>query len=374
MTNLDDLRIDSAIPRPHRRRPSPWPALVIFAVLAFGAWWLLRDRLDDLRLAVQPPPPPVEEPAETAPTRPAAPAGSFTAGGYLEVTPPGPAVASTLIDGRVVELRVKAGDTVSAGQIVARLDDSLLRQDVAVQQSEVELARASLTLAQSGFRHEEIDAAQADVASAQSRLRKAQSDLARYDRLYAEGVISATQHDSYRSAVEQADGDLAASQSRLALLEAGQRREEIGIHEQRVAAARSQLGRAQTLLGKTTITAPVDGVVLDTYVQPGGWVSTTDGGEHAGQVCSIFAPDNLQAYADVNQRDVARVHVGQRVSLTTDVAPDAPLSGTVTLLAPSADLQRNTVQVKIALDDQPDYLRPQMSVQVTFEPAGVASE
>jgi RND family efflux transporter MFP subunit len=256
---------------------------------------------------------------------------------------------------------------VRAGQVVARLDASLLAQDVAVQRSQVEVARASLARLEAGYRTEEVAQAEADVAQAEARLSKAQADLARYQQLYDQGIVSAVEYDGYVSAARQAEGDVAARQSALALLRSGQRPEDIRIAREQVDAAQAQLARAQVVVGKCVIKSPAAGVVLDVAALPGSWVSVGDR-ERAGELCRVFDPHGLQAWVDVNQREIANVYVGQAVTLATDVQPDDAIAGHVVQLMPSADLQKNTVRVKIGFDKPRDYLRPEMSAQVTFQP------
>ena len=370
MANLEDLRIDLPFPRPRRRPKSPIPLLLAALAIAAGAYWLLGDRLVQFKAKLAPA---RQVEVYKVPSQAEGPPGSFTAGGYIEVVPPGPTVVASMIDGKVATLAAKPGDRVSAGQLIARLDDSLLAQDVAVQRSRVEVAQANLARMQAGFRTEDIARAEAELAQAEARRTKADADLARFKQLYDEGIVSAAEYDRYIADSRQADGDVEAKRSALDLLKAGQRKEDIAIAQREVNAARAELSRTQELMSKTRIKCPMSGVVLDMAALPGSWVSVGDR-ERAGEICRIFDPHQLQAWVDVNQRDIANVYIGQQVSLTTDVKPDEPIAGKVAQLMPGANIQKNTVQVKIALDEPHDYLRPDMSAQVTFTPEETGDE
>jgi HlyD family secretion protein len=363
MANLEDLRIDSAVPRPRRRRRSPLPLALVVVAVAVALVFRFGGSLQQAGARIAPA---KQVRVYTVPSAPAAPAGSFTAGGYLEVKPPGPTIVSSLIDGRIVELTVKPGDSVGAGDVVARLDGSLYQQDVAVQRGRVEMARASLSQQRAGFRTEEVDQARSRLREAQARQTQAEADFSRADLLLDEGVISRAEHDASRSALEQARARVSEAQSSLALLEAGQRPVDLAIYEAQVGAAQAELARAQTLLDKTVVRCPTSGVVLGQFVQPGGWV-VRDTGEHPGGIISVMQPGQIQAWVDVNQRDIASVSVGQEVELVTDAFPDERIPGSVSQVMPSANLQKNTVQVKIAIPDPPAHLRPEMSVQITFK-------
>ncbi|MDQ3024094.1 MAG: efflux RND transporter periplasmic adaptor subunit [bacterium] len=364
MANLEDLRIDSPVPKPRRSRPSPLPWLIVVGLVLWLIWRFGGDRVQQMASAVQPA---REVEVYSVPSQ-RGPEGSFTAGGYLEVIPPGPMIASALIDGQVRELLVKPGDSVKQGQLIARLDGSLLAADVSVQRSEVQLAEANLARMKSGFRSEEIAQARAALGQAQSRLAKAQADYARFSQLFGEGIVSRAEFDIYEATLKQAEGDVESHQAALDMQIAGQRDVDITIASRQVDAARAQLRRSQAVLGKTAIHAPTAGVVLEVFVQPGGWVSPSDSMDRAGQICSIFDPKQVQAWSDVNQRDIARVYVGMPVTLATDVRPDEPLRGRVSAIMPSANLSKNTVQVKVTLDHPAEYLRPETSAQITFMP------
>jgi RND family efflux transporter MFP subunit len=364
MANLEDLRIDSPIPKPRRRAKSPMPVLLIVLIAAAAAYWLLGDRIEQVKAKLAPA---RQVEIYKIPSHAAGPAGSFTAGGYIEIIPPGPTVVASMIDGKIVSLSAKPGDRVSPGQVIARLDGSLLAQDVAVQRSRVDVAQANVARMEAGFRTEDIARAEAELGQAQSRQAKSEADLARFKQLYDEGIVSASEYDRYVADAQQARGDVQARQSALDLLRAGQRKEDIAIAQRELNAARAELSRAQTLMGKTVIKCPASGVVLDMAALPGSWVSIGDR-ERAGEICRIFDPSRLQAWVDVNQRDIANVYVGQKVSLTTDVRPDDAIGGHVTQLMPNANIQKNTVQVKVGFDKPHDFLRPEMSAQVTFIP------
>jgi HlyD family secretion protein len=370
MANLEDLRIDSPIPKPRRRKGSPAPLVLLTLLLIGVGFYLFGDRLAQVKTSLAPA---REVEVYRVPSQSAGPPGSFTAGGYIEVIPPGPTVVSALIAGPVKSLAVKPGDRVTAGQVVARLDASLLAQDVAVQSSQVEVARAGLQRMQSGFRTEEVGQAQADLAQAEARLNRAEADAQRYKLLYDQGIISAAEHDGYVSAVRQAEGEVAARRAALQLLQAGQRPEDIRIAKEQVDAARAQLARAQAHVAKATIKSPVAGVVLDVTALPGSWVTVGDQ-ERAGEICRVFDPQALQAWVDVNQRDIGNVYIGQPAVLTTDVKADDQIAAHVSQIMPSADLQKNTVRVKVQLDKPRDYLRPEMSAQVTFKPKAAEGE
>jgi len=147
----------------------------------------------------------------------------------------------------------------------------------------------------------------------------------------------------------------------------------LGVARAELAGTEAELQRARWKVDQCIITAPVDGVILEVFAQPGEWVSLIGGRERPAALLTLFDPKKVQAWVDVNQRDSGRVSVGQTAALTTDAQPGRPIEGRVVRILPQANLQKNTVQVKIEIPDPPADLRPQTSVKVTFLPrAGTA--
>lgn len=355
MARVDDLCIEAHDERTSGRR---WlliaaAGVVVLIIAAFG--WRHMNRGQDAA-------PDVEilrvRQANTNPS------GSFAAGGYVEVVPPGPVVVSTMIEGRLSSVSLVEGDSVAQGQEVARIDDAIHRNSVSIHEASVALSRAKLERLEAGFRLEEIEQARAALEGVQAELRVAESELARAEELLAIGASPARLRDEARGRVESLRAGLLTAQSELELRERGYRQEDIAIARAELAAAEAELARAEWHVAACSITAPVSGIVFEGFAQPGQWLSPSDGGGAA--VLSIIDPTRLQVWVDVNQRDSARLRVGQAVSLQSDAAPDERLSGRVARILPKANLQKNTVQAKISLEGQFGGLRPGMSVQVTF--------
>jgi multidrug resistance efflux pump len=376
MASVDDLRIDAPPPRPRHRGPSLTPWLLL-AGLALFVWWMagrpmpaglsafqLGNPAGGKTTVVTPPADGAGTP-DTAMAAPA-PAGSFSAGGYVEIVPPGPVAVSSLVAAKVDRLHVIPGDKVQRGQLVAELDSSLLVRQADVLRAQVQMAESQLALTKAGFRGEEVVEAQAGVDSAQARLDRARADADRTARLYEAGVVPRAQHDAAQSELGQAQAELASARSLLDLKRSGARREEIRIDESGLRVARAELARVAFEIAQCQLRSPVSGVVYDVHAAEGAWVDPQDNSDHPGAVLSVFNPRALQAYADVSQRDSARVSVGQPVEVVTDAYPQETLSGEVERLMPQASLQKNTVRAIIRFYAVPEFLKPEMNVKVTF--------
>jgi RND family efflux transporter MFP subunit len=121
-------------------------------------------------------------------------------------------------------------------------------------------------------------------------------------------------------------------------------------------------------LERTTIRAPVAGRVLALIARPGSRLMGMLPGGHAeaNSVVSLYDPARLQIRADVRFEDLPGVLPGQPVKIETPAVPNQPLAGEVLFATSLADIQKNTLQVKVALKEPQAILKPEMLVQVTF--------
>jgi multidrug resistance efflux pump len=230
--------------------------------------------------------------------------------------------------GRITEILVDEGDRVTAGQVVAKLDDRIASAQVAKAQASLDAAQARLDQARRGPRKDEIAAAkaEADAASAQAWQTGVSHDRA--ERLYATNAdaIPQAEVDSTKGAADAASAESRAAESRLALLEKGTRKEVIAEAEANVAAAKADLDAANAVLSQMELRAPSAGVVLRRDHEPGEQVTTVP----PTVVLVIADTDHLQLRAEIDEVDVAHIAVGQRGWATAGAYGDERFEGRVT--------------------------------------------
>jgi multidrug resistance efflux pump len=254
------------------------------------------------------------------------------------------------------------------GQAIAKLDSSALQQQAAILMRQVELEKLRLNRLRAGSRTEEIERAQALVAREEAASTRASADYSRSHELYQKGVIPRAKLDAAASQMQQASASLDEAQAQLALVQAGTRKEDLAIAQAQLDSALAELEQVQWEISQCVLRAPVAGVVLEQFAQPGDWLTPGTDNPRSGAVLSLFNPSRIQAWVDINQRDSAAISIGQRVELTTDAYPERKVQGSVYRIMPQANLQKNTVQVKIAIDDPPADFRPELSVKIAFLP------
>ena len=337
--------------------------------------------------------------------------GAVRVSGNIEVTE---AEVSFKLPGKVAERLVSEGETVQAGQVVARLENAELTQEVASRQAEVAVAQAVLAELVAGSRPEEIAQAEAAARVAQARLDEMlagsrpeeiaaaeaaveqavveadrwRAEYERYQKLLEEGVVSAQQFDAIRAAyaaaearhqeaderfklvqqgprteqIEQARAAAAEANERYALIKAGPRKETIEQARARMEQARQALEVAKTRLGYATLISPLAGVVLSENVEAGEYVAAGTPVVTVGDLANVW----LRAY--INETDLGRVKVGQPVRLTGDTFPGKSYEGRVSFLASQAEFTPKTVQteqerVKLVYRVKIDVPNPQMELK-----------
>jgi len=344
-------------------------------------------------------------------------AGSVTvqAPGWLEPDPY-PYYVVSLNDGVVEDILVLEGESVTKGQIVARLVDedatlALRQAEAMVGQREAELTEARAAQSAAAEVMESLVDRRRDVATAQSGLdatlaaqrtldsdiKAAEANLATIDDeltrkrpLVASGTVSEgalrrleLQHasrlaavDSLKSKRDSLEAALAADRARV---DAARQHMELLIEERRALdTAASRLARAehalesvraardeaQLALDRTQITSPITGVVLRRLASPGSYVMASGPEEHSAHVLHVYDPAHLQVRADVPLVDAGHVGVGQRAEVVVDVLPDRVFDGEITRVTHQADIAKNTLEVKVRIDNPTGELKPEMLARV----------
>ncbi len=317
---LSDLRID----RDDADDRGPWLRRLAFATIAVGAvaagvwWFLVRDAAIPVAVA---------EVRQAESGRVAV--SVLDASGY--VTARRQATVSAKITGKIAAVLVEEGMAVREGQVLARLDDSMTRRQLA-------LAEASRDAARSRLREIEV------------RRDEAALELRRQQDLAASEVASRRDLD-----LAQAEYD-----SLVARLESA--RDEVEVAEREIALYRQQIE-------DHLVRAPFDGVAISKNAQPGEMLSPMSAGGSFTRtgVSTIVDMASLEIEVDVNEAFIHRVEPGQRVVATLDAYPDWKIPATVITTIPAADRQKATVRVRIAFDQLGDpRILPDMGVKVSF--------
>jgi HlyD family secretion protein len=283
------------------------PGVVVLALAAAAYGWI-ASRPTEVAVA------PVEVTGGAA----GGAVGAITANGYVVARTKASVAAK--IAGRLAYLGVTEGSVVRKGQVIARIESA-------------EYAAA-------------LGAARADRARLAVELAQAQRELARATELSGRGVVP-------RTALEDAQTRVGSTRAALA-----------------AAAANAQLAAAT--LENTNVRAPFDGTVLRKDAEVGEIVapSAAGGGLTRTAIATLADLQTLEVEVDVNEAYIARVTNGQAARVTLDAYPDTSFGGAVRQVVPTADRQKATVLVKVAIHDRDPRILPEMGARVDFVPAG----
>eukprot|EP00913_Durusdinium_trenchii_P006027 g5639.t1 len=369
----------------------------------------------------------VEPPPGDAPVSAGARRDSKTvqAAGWLEAEPFSVA-CTALADGVVESIEVLEGDPVRKGDVVARLVPEDAQLGVARAEAALSLAEAGLALAQAEQRAAQTEwdepverdrateAGRAELAERQAELAQLpmliEAERATLVRLEEE-LTRATESQSRGAATEfevvvarqwvdmqRAMAESVAARRPLlsarvdrakAQLRAAERNQTLRIEERRrldaaiagAARAQADVERARVArdeaaleLSRMVIMAPIDGYVQARFKAPGDKVVRMMDDPTSAQLLRLYDPSRIQVRVDVPLADASHVRVGQRCDVVVEVLPDRTFAGEVLRVTHEADLQKNTLEVKVKVLDPSPLLRPEMLTRVKFlaqdRPAG----
>lgn len=326
--------------------------------------------------------------------------------------------ATSLTDGILDEMLVLEGDTVSKGQVLARLiaDDALLALDRATADFQVRKAmvaetRARLDAAQTDWdnpverirnmsvaearlkeSHAELGQLEAEVRVAKADLERLQSDNDRIAPLGATRVVSDSEVVDARTRMEAQEAQVDSRHRRIEAVRARIQREEaevkaarenlrLRVEERReldvaraafertqadAELARVALAEAKLRVERLEIKAPADGVIVERLKQPGSKTMLNMDDPRSAVVATLYNPSKLQVRVDVPLADAGKIAAGQRTEIVADVLPGQVFSGQVTRILHVADIQKNTLQAKVAIENPSPLLRPEMLARVKF--------
>jgi RND family efflux transporter MFP subunit len=130
---------------------------------------------------------------------------------------------------------------------------------------------------------------------------------------------------------------------------------------------------AQVWLEWTVIHSPIDGVVLEKLADPGELVTPQNFGGTRGPssaLLSLADPNDLQVEVDVSEADLPKVSLNQRCRVSPEAWPEKVYSGRVSEIAPEANRQKGTLQIKVQIEKPDHFLTPELSAKVEFLKSG----
>lgn len=324
---IDRLRIDRTAPPPAPAHQRSWRTAGLAlaagaAIAAAGFAWMTRE--------AQPAKPAAAAPAVAATPAAAAPqaGAALEASGYVVANRQATVAAKVI--GRLATVQFEEGQHVKAGQVLATLDDTNVRAALSHAQAQLEMARLSLK-----------------GKEAQWEISRRQ--LERQKELQASGWVSRNAVDIVAATAEAQFND--------AMVARGQ-----------VAVSTAALASAQRNVDDTVVRAPFDGVVTVKAAQVGEIISPSSGGGGFTRtgICTLVDMGSLEVDVDVSENFINRISEGQAATITLNAYRDWQIPAEVIAVVPTADRNKATVAVRLALKEKDPRVLPQMGVNVRF--------
>ena len=221
---------------------------------------------------------------------------------------------SSELSGRLKSVNVEEGDRVQRGQVLAEIENADYRARVAEAEAELAQREAELRRTINGARAQERGEAEASMQAAKAVLNNAKSEAERRRGLAERNVISRDEADRYERAYQVAHAQYEEAAQHFALIDAEAREEDRAHAQAAVATARAQLAEARAFLERSTIRAPINGVILRKLRHGGESVST----QFDSPVITMADDSVLRVRLDVDESDVSKLKVGQRAYVTAE--------------------------------------------------------
>jgi HlyD family secretion protein len=259
----------------------------------------------------------------------------------------------------VKRILVQEGDHVKQGQLLLELDDADARAQAAKALAQLRSAEADLQAAQSGGTHEQVLTTRADLEKAQAERDDAQRNFEAIQRLQQNGAAAPAEVEAARNRVTKANADVQLLQSRLKGSSSSPEMEKV---QANVTQARAAYSAAQELLKNLNVRAPFSGTVYAVPVRASAYVN---GGEVLVQVANL---EDVQVRAFVDEPEIGRLAVGQKVEITWDAVPGRTWQGTLTRVPSSVTTvgTRTVGETTTAIDNSDRKLLPNVNVNVSI--------
>ena len=254
--------------------------------------------------------------------------------------------------GIVKKLYVEAGDHVKAGQVLAELDREEIQATVRSQEAQLLSAEASLRAAEADMKRAEVDAEGVDIPMFKRAYERAQ-------QMAKDGVISQANLDDAQKAYELATNKQNVARAQLTVNKA-----KVAQAAAEVQRNRANLQQLREQLSYTTISAPIDGIVLSRDVEVGDAVSSILVlGSSATLVMTIGDTNEVYVKGKVDESDIGKVYLGQPARIKVESFKDKAFTGKVTKISPMGVEKDNvtTFEARVSINNPGGELKAAMT-------------
>ncbi len=274
---------------------------------------------------------------------------------------------SSDVSGEVIEMLVKEGDSIRAGQLLCRVNAEIYKSEVLRGEAGVSASQAQYAYARSNTEGVKARGLQVNAQreQIQAQLAAAASAYKRNDQLHKDGVISDADFETAQSQLRQQEASLHAVEAQIqaALSDVSSSEKNAEAAKFNLNSSQASLKELRTSLNKTSIFSPVDGIVSKRNVQKGERVVGT--AQMSGtEIMRIANMNALEVQVNVSENDIARIVPGNDVDIEVDAFPKRKFKGRVSEIANTAENAFSaTGQVNLTTDQVTNFV-----VKVRLDP------
>lgn len=277
---------------------------------------------------------------------------------------------SPKVGGMVVKLNIEEGQRVTRGQILAQLETTDYQADRDNLRAKLDTAWQRYLELSNGSRPEEIRQSQAELDEADANLRQMKLDWERNQRLRGD-ALSRRDYEQAEASFHTAEKRVEQKRQALRLMVIGPRQERIDAAWAEMMQVEADLTKAEWRLDNCTVRAPIAGTILTKKAEEGNIVNPAAFSNGlSASLCEMADLSDLEVDLKVQERDVAKVHQGQRCRVRCEAYSDRVYDGVVSRLMPIADRSQAAVPVRVKVrvprEEEGVYLKPEMGAVVSF--------
>ena len=273
---------------------------------------------------------------------------------------------------RIDRIFVEEGDSVTAGQVLARLQTNRLEAQIREAEAQIAAQKEVVKRFEVGTRWQEIEQARSEVTAAKARVKNSRLNFERIKKTSGAGATSEQAMDNARAQLDVDQAQLKVKGKALNLALEGPRKEDIAAAKNNLEVLKASLEFLNIRLADMTLISPASGVIQNRNLEPGEMASP----DRPVVTLALTDPKWVRAY--VPEPYLGRIKLGMKAKILSDSFPDQNFDGWIGFISPVAEFTPKTVEtedlrtklvyeVRVFVHDSKDLLRLGMPVTVIVD-------